>query len=153
MQTDFNPRAGVDYHRVSPLFEDRLVPVNVLAQILNAGHMALSGDSFEPGGFLLLHSPERKAALWRAFGQTEVTTAPVVIAAITEGAWHRHAVLNAFAELTRTAEAIGYDTVAIESFDPQAARQEFGLRGEAEVVGLLAIGRLAKSLHRNWRAS
>jgi nitroreductase len=153
MQTDFNPPAVVAYHRVSALFDDRLVPVNALAQILNAGHMALSGDSFEPGRFLLLHSPERKDALRRAFGQTEVTNAPIVIAAITEGPWHRREVLNALAELTRTAEAIGYDTAAIEGFDPSVVRQELGLRGEAEVVGLLGIGRLAESLHRNWRAS
>ncbi len=143
----------MDYHRTSPLFEDRLVPVNALAQILNAGHMALSGDSYEPGRFLLLHSPERKAALRRAFGQAETTNAPVMIAAITEGPWHYREVLDAHAELTRTAESIGYDTLAIEGYDPVAVRQELGLRGEAEVVGLLAIGRFAEALHRNWRAS
>jgi nitroreductase len=153
MQTDFSPLAVADYHRVATLFDGRIVPVHALAQILNAGHMALSGDSFQPGGFLLLHSPERQAALGRAFGHTAVTHAPVVIAAIAEGPWHRRQVLNAFAVLTRTAEAIGYDTAAIEGFDPSAVRQELGLRGESEVVGLLAIGRLAESLHPNWRAS
>ena len=154
MQTDPKPLvAVVDYHSASLLFEDRLVPVSALAQILNAGHMALTGDSFEPGRFLLLHSPERKAALRHAFGQPGLTHAPVVIAAISEDRWRHRQVLDAFAELTRTAEAIGYDTALLDGFDPAAVRQALGLRGEAEVIGLLAIGRFAETLHRNWRAS
>lgn len=154
MQTDLKPLGAVmDYQRVSPLFEARLVPVIALAQILNAGHMALTGDSFEPGRFLLLHSPERKAALRHAFRQPGITNAPVMIAAISEDRWRHRQVLDAFAELTRTAEAIGYDTTLLEGFDPAEVRQALGLRGDAEVIGLLAIGRFAESLQRNWRAS
>ena len=154
MQTELTPLAAVvDYHRAAPLFDDRPVPVNILAQILDAGHMALSGSSFEPGRFLLLHTPNRKAALRRAFGHAEVTNAPVVIAAIAEEPWLKGHVLQALAELTLTAERVGYDTFTIQGFDPAAVRQELGLLGGSEVVGLVAIGRLLLPLQRNWRAS
>ena len=40
------------------------------------------------------------------------------------------------------AETYGFDTAPMEGFEPDAVKREFGIPDEAEVVALLAIGRM-----------
>jgi nitroreductase len=55
---------------------------------------------------------------------------------------HRH-VMIAFTCMMLTADALGWDNVMIERFDPAAVSAALGLPADAEVVAMLAIGRAA----------
>jgi nitroreductase len=48
----------------------------------------------------------------------------------------------AFTTMMLVAEAYGFDTAPMEGFDPESVKREFGIPNEAEVVALLAIGRM-----------
>ena len=56
--------------------------------------------------------------------------------------WVNRHVMIAFTTIMLAAEAYGFDTAPMEGFDPQAVKREFGIPDEAEVVALLAIGRV-----------
>ena len=55
--------------------------------------------------------------------------------------WVTRHTMIAFTYLMLAAEAYGFATAPMEGFDPDAVRREFSIPAEAEVVGLLAIGR------------
>ncbi len=59
--------------------------------------------------------------------------------------WVTRQTMIAFTTMMLVAEALGYDTVPMEGFDPSALRKEFGVPQEAEVVALLAIGKAKNS--------
>src|SRR5437762_198957 len=56
--------------------------------------------------------------------------------------WLNRHVMIAFTTMMYAAEAYGFDTAPMEGFDPAAVKKEFGIPDEAEVVALLAIGRM-----------
>jgi nitroreductase len=55
--------------------------------------------------------------------------------------WVNRHTMIAFTAAMLAAEAYGFDTAPMEGFDAGAVKREFDLPEEAEVVGLLAIGR------------
>ena len=56
--------------------------------------------------------------------------------------WLNRHVMIAFTTMMYAAEAYGFDTAPMEGFDPAAVKKEFGIPDEAEVVALLAIGKM-----------
>jgi nitroreductase len=56
--------------------------------------------------------------------------------------WVNRHTMIAFTTLMLAAESFGYDTAPMEGFDPAKVKQEFQIPGEAEVVALLALGRM-----------
>lgn len=56
--------------------------------------------------------------------------------------WVTRQTAIALTTMMLVAEAYGFDTVFMEGFDAEGVRREFGLPPDAEVVGLLAIGRM-----------
>jgi nitroreductase len=56
--------------------------------------------------------------------------------------WVNRHTMIAFTTMMLVAEAYGFDTAPMEGFDPEQVKREFGIPGEAEVVALLAIGRM-----------
>jgi len=56
--------------------------------------------------------------------------------------WVNRHTMIAFTAMMLLAEAYGYDTAPMEGFDPEGVKREFGIPAEAEVVALLAIGRM-----------
>ncbi|MGH9942599.1 MAG: nitroreductase family protein [Pyrinomonadaceae bacterium] len=56
--------------------------------------------------------------------------------------WVNRHTMIAFTTMMLAAEAYGFDTAPMEGFDAAAVKREFDLPEEAEVVALLAIGRL-----------
>jgi nitroreductase len=57
--------------------------------------------------------------------------------------WINRHTMIAFTHVMLAAEALGWDTAPMEGFDAAAVRKELKLPASAEVVALLAIGRLA----------
>lgn len=55
--------------------------------------------------------------------------------------WVNRHTMIAFTTMMIAAEAYGFDTAPMEGFDAAGVKREFNLPEEAEVVGLLAIGR------------
>jgi nitroreductase len=56
--------------------------------------------------------------------------------------WVNRHTMIAFTTMMLVAEAYGFDTAPMEGFDPESVKREFGIPNEAEVVALLAIGRM-----------
>ncbi len=56
--------------------------------------------------------------------------------------WVNRHTMIAFTTLMLLAEAYGLDTAPMEGFDPESVKREFQIPAEAEVVALLAIGRM-----------
>ncbi len=56
--------------------------------------------------------------------------------------WVNRHTMIAFTTLMLAAEAYGFDTAPMEGFDAAGVKREFGIPDEAEVVALLAIGRM-----------
>lgn len=56
--------------------------------------------------------------------------------------WVNRHTMIAFTTMMLAAEAYGFDTAPMEGFDAAAVKREFGVPDEAEVVALLAIGKM-----------
>jgi nitroreductase len=56
--------------------------------------------------------------------------------------WVNRHTMIAFTTMMLAAEAYGFDTAPMEGFDADAVKREFNVPDEAEVVALLAIGKL-----------
>jgi nitroreductase len=56
--------------------------------------------------------------------------------------WVNRHTMIALATMMLVAETYGFDTAPMEGFDPDAVKRVFGIPDEAEVVALLAIGRM-----------
>jgi nitroreductase len=78
-----------------------------------------------------LDEVERKVA--QAIQDLEQTRADV---------WVTRQTAIALTTMMLVAEAYGFDTVLLEGFDVEGVRREFDIPEEAEIVGLLAIGRM-----------
>ena len=57
--------------------------------------------------------------------------------------WVNRHTMIALTTMLLVAEAYGFDTAPMEGFDAAGVKREFGIPDEAEVVALLAIGRMA----------
>jgi nitroreductase len=56
--------------------------------------------------------------------------------------WVNRHTMIAFTTMMYVAESFGFDTAPMEGFDPAAVKREFKIPDEAEVVALLAIGKM-----------
>ncbi|HKX60626.1 MAG TPA: nitroreductase family protein [Verrucomicrobiae bacterium] len=56
--------------------------------------------------------------------------------------WVNRHTMIALTTMMLLAEAYGFDTAPMEGFDPESVKREFEIPNEAEVVALLAIGRM-----------
>ena len=56
--------------------------------------------------------------------------------------WVNRHTMIAFSFAMIAAEALGYDTAPMEGFDAAGVKREFGIPDEAEVIALLAIGKV-----------
>jgi nitroreductase len=56
--------------------------------------------------------------------------------------WVNRHTMIALTTMMHAAEVYGFDTAPMEGFDPAAVKREFAIPDEAEVVALLAIGKM-----------
>jgi nitroreductase len=73
--------------------------------------------------------------------ETQKQEALEFLSSIRKDVWLNRHIMVAVTTMMLLAEAYGFDTAAMEGFDPVKVKQEFGIPEEAEVVALLAIGR------------
>lgn len=83
----------------------------------------------------------------RGIGKSENVTAIATQArqfldAFPMNVWVNRHTMIAFTTMMLVAEAYGFDTAPMEGFDPESVKREFNIPNEAEVVALLAIGRM-----------
>lgn len=64
------------------------------------------------------------------------------VSTMPQDMWVNRHVMIALTTMMLVAEAYGFDTAPMEGFDAAAVKKEFGIPDEAEVVALLAIGKM-----------
>ena len=125
-----------------------------LDQILEAARLAPSGANRQEWKFIVVTEPGlRRELAGITRGQSFVTDAPVVIAAVatdpkvTTGSGepaHRIDVSIAVDHMTLAAHALGLGTCWIGAFDQRGAERVLGVPKTAEVIVLLTLGYAAQ---------
>lgn len=131
-------------------YEDKPVPDEVLARILEAARIAPSASNRQEWRFIVVRDPDTRQQLVPAAGnQRFVGQAPVVLACCAETDEHKmpcghlsYTIDLAIAvdHITLCAAAEGLGTCWIGAFDEQPVRDILGIPKEIRVVALLPLG-------------
>lgn len=136
-------------------YEDRAIEPEKLAAVVEAGRIAPSAHNNHPTRIVICDTPELKEKAAHAANRFakdgSVFGAPVVILACarTEDAWvRRNDGMNSSLidtsivvdEMMMQATELGLGTRWVCMFDPEIARQEFGLPEGVEPVSMLTMG-------------
>ncbi|MBN1936863.1 MAG: nitroreductase family protein [Anaerolineae bacterium] len=126
------------------------VPDEVLQKVLEAAQLAPTAANRQPFGLIVIHTAGRKDELKRVYGRDWFIDAPIVIAAcgILAQAWTRRDGKNytdvdvtiAMDHLILAAANEGLGTCWIGAFDPDAAREVFGLPEGVEPIAFTPLG-------------
>ena len=127
------------------------IPPTALERIYDAVRLAPSACNLQPFKFLLVQSPEKKAAVCACYKRgTWLAAAPLIVVALgnREAAWKRldgtsaHVIDTAIAceHLVLAAAAEGLATCWICAFDQEAMHRTLGLEPEWEVVAMTPVG-------------
>ncbi|MBU3934779.1 nitroreductase family protein [Patescibacteria group bacterium] len=120
-----------------------------LERILKATRLAPSAHNKQDYKFILVENPQKRAALARAAGQSFVSQAPIIIAAVSTNPGHimqcgipAHPVDIAIAldHLTLAAAAEGLGTCWIGAFSQEDAKRILNIPEECKVVALMPLG-------------
>ena len=121
-----------------------------LARVLGAARQAPTAANRQPFRMIVVRTEGREEELARVYGRPWLTQAPLVIAfvAVPGEAWRRMDdkpydevdATIAMDHLVLAATALGLGTCWIAAFDPDAAREVFGLPDEVELVALTPLG-------------
>ena len=137
-------RYSVRGYKPDPVEDDKL------RQVLEAARRAPTAANRQPFRMLVVHTAGREEELARVYGRRWLTQAPLVIAfvAVPGEAWRRMDdkpydevdATIAMDHLVLAATALGLGTCWIAAFDPDAAREVFGLPDDVELVALTPLG-------------
>jgi nitroreductase len=126
----------------------------ILARLLEAARQAPTAANRQPFRLIVLHTRGREEEIGRIYGRPWFVQAPLVIGvvAVPGEAWRRMDdkpydevdATIAMDHLVLAATALGLGTCWIAAFDPDAAREVFGLPDEVELVALTPLGYPAK---------
>jgi nitroreductase len=121
-----------------------------LRQVLEAARQAPTAANRQPFRMLVVHTAGREDELARVYGRRWFSQAPLVVAfvAVPDEAWRRMDdkpydevdATIAMDHFVLAATALGLGTCWIAAFDPDAAREVFGLPGDVELVALTPLG-------------
>jgi len=137
-------RYSVRGYRPDPVEDEKL------ARVLEAARRAPTAANKQPFRVLVVHTRGREEELARVYGRRWFTQAPLVVGfvAVTEEAWRRMDdkpydevdATIAMDHFVLAATALGLGTCWIAAFDPDAAREVFGLPDDVELVALTPLG-------------
>ena len=127
------------------------IPPAALERICEAVRLAPTACNLQPFKFLLVQSPEKRAAVCDCYKRgTWLATAPLIVVALgnRETAWKRlngtpaHVIdaTIAFEHLVLAAEAEGLGTCWICAFDQGTLHQALNLGPEWEVIAMTPVG-------------
>ena len=131
-------------------YQDKPVPEEKLRRILEAAHLAPSANNMQPWKFVVVTDSKRRKELARAAnGQTFISQAPVVIAAVAtepesvmSSGIPSYAVDVAIAvdHMTLAAVDEGLGTCWIGAFSQQRVKEILNIPDKYRVVALLPLG-------------
>jgi nitroreductase len=135
-------------------FADKPVPQNVLRSIFEAARWAPSSNNEQPWAYIVAtgddkDSFEKISSVLMEFNAKWARSAPVLAIAVAELAFAKNNAPNrnaqydtgaATALLSVEATALGLAVHQMAGFDPEKARQIFGIPGGWEAIAALAIG-------------
>ncbi|HTX69549.1 MAG TPA: nitroreductase family protein [Thermoleophilia bacterium] len=137
-------RYSVRGYKPDPVEDDKL------RQLLEAARRAPTAANRQAFRMLVVHTAGREDELARVYGRRWLTQAPLVVAfvAVPGEAWRRMDdkpydevdATIAMDHLVLAATALGLGTCWIAAFDPDAAREVFGLPDDVELVALTPLG-------------
>jgi nitroreductase len=137
-------RYSVRGYKPDPVEDDKL------AVVLEAARRAPTAANKQPFRILVVHTQGRGDDLARVYSRRWLSQAPLVIAfvAVPGEAWRRMDdkpydevdATIAMDHLVLAATALGLGTCWIAAFDPDAAREVFGLPDDVELVALTPLG-------------
>lgn len=126
------------------------VPDEVLQKVLEAARLAPTAANRQAFGLIVVHTAGRRDGLKRVYGRDWLADAPIVIAAcgIPAANWVRRDGRNyvdvdvaiVMDHLILAAANEGLGTCWIGAFDPDAAREVFGLPEGVEPIALTPLG-------------
>jgi len=127
------------------------IPPAALERICEAVRLAPTACNLQPFKFLLVQSPDKRAAVSACYKRgTWLASAPLIVVALgnRETAWKRHNgtpahVIDttiALEHLVLAAAAEGLATCWICAFDQEQLHQQLGLSPEWEVVAMTPVG-------------
>ena len=121
-----------------------------LARVLEAARRAPTAANRQPFRIVVAHTRGRETELLRIYGRPWFVQAPLVLGviAVPGEAWRRMDdkpydevdATIAMDHLVLAATALGLGTCWIAAFDPDAAREVFGLPDDVELVALTPLG-------------
>jgi len=131
-------------------FQDKLIPKELLTQVLEAGRIAPSAKNRQPWHFIVIQEPEHLDKLSQVYAGEWLRTAPAVIAVCGDHreAWRRadgkiHTNIDAaiaIDHLTLQATDLGLGTCWICKFDVMKTVELLNLRDDIEPIALIPIG-------------
>jgi nitroreductase len=121
-----------------------------LGKVLEAARLAPTAANRQPFRVVVIHVAGRGEELRRVYGRPWFVQAPLVLAvvAVPGEAWRRMDdkpydevdATIAMDHFVLAATALGLGTCWIAAFDPDAAREVFGLPADVELVALTPLG-------------
>lgn len=131
-------------------YASKPVPQEALDRVIEAFIGAPTAANKQPLGLLVIETAGREEELAKVYGRAWFTQAPLVLAVCTEPAraWTRSDGKNfadvdaaiSFEHAVLAAAAEGLGTCWIGAFDPDAAKEVFGLPAGVEPVALTPLG-------------
>ena len=122
----------------------------LLGKVLGAARQAPTAANRQPFRVIVVHTKGREEELARVYARPWLLQAPLVLAvvAVPGEAWRRSDdkpydeidATIAMDHMVLAATALGLGTCWIAAFDPDAAREVFGLPDDVELVAITPLG-------------
>lgn len=130
------------------VYQDKLVPQDLLLQILEAGRWAPTGANLQPWHFIVVTDPETlkeigKVARFFFIKSSFVEKAPVVLILgfdTRKGKYGRYDVTLAGGNMMTMATNLGLGTCWIGAFDEPKVKEILGIPKPIEVIALITLG-------------
>lgn len=137
-------RYSVRGYRPDPVSDEHLT------RVLEAARRAPTAANRQPFRIIVAHVKDREEELARVYGRSWLLQAPLILAvvAVPGEAWRRMDdkpydevdATIAMDHMVLAATALGLGTCWIAAFDPDAAREVFGLPDDVELVAITPLG-------------